>query len=313
VPPECKVVLLNGRPRWSLPRGRVLLRALRNAPTQEYLVMIPSSGAVDAPVLVSVHGISRNASEQARVLAAGCEEHGIVLVVPIFTSEQHKDYQRLGRRGRGARADFLLNRCLEEVALLSGVDVTQFRLFGFSGGAQFAHRYAMAHPHRVARAVFAAAGWYTFPDHTQRFPYGIRAIVSLPDVNFNPEKFLRIPIHVLVGARDVGGTNLRRTKRVDAQQGKTRLERARRWTEAMRDAGKAYGIDPDITFTEVSGTDHSFTTFCRRGALVERMFQALFGIAADAQGRCPPDITAESAADDAGKTRSSEASDVRGG
>ena len=33
---------------------------------------------------------------------------------------------------------------------------THCHLFGFSGGAQFAHRYVMAYPHRVASAVFAS-------------------------------------------------------------------------------------------------------------------------------------------------------------
>lgn len=267
---------MNGRPRWSLPRGRVLLRALREDPTQEYLSLVPTSGTINAPVLVCVHGISRNAHEQARVFAAGCEERGAILVVPIFTVQQHKDYQRLGRRGRGTRSDMLLNRCLAEVAFLTGADVTQFRLFGFSGGAQFAHRYLMAHPDRVARAVLVASGWYTFPDHRVAYPYGIRSGRSLPGVNFNPERFLRVPIHVLVGARDVGSANVRSSESLDAQQGRNRLERARNWTHAMRKAAEDYSIEPDIDLTEVPDTDHSFSRFCQNGALIERVFASLF-------------------------------------
>ena len=142
--------------RWSLPRKRILLRTLRSDPTQEYLLYIPEKGGENASMLVSVHGISRNAYEQAAAFADLCERQGYVLVVPVFTPEQHKDYQRLGRAGRGRRVDLLLHTILAEVGSLTGADVTQFRIFGFSGGAQFVHRYVMVHPQRVLAAVVAA-------------------------------------------------------------------------------------------------------------------------------------------------------------
>lgn len=255
----------------------MLLRALRSDPFQEYFVYVPKSASPGAPVLVSVHGISRNAHQQAVVFSSLCDERGMVLVVPVFTADQHKDYQRLGRRRRGDRADLLLNRFLSEVASLCGADVAQFYLFGFSAGAQFAHRYLMAHPHRVARAAVVAAGWYTLPDTGRKYPYGIRAGRSLPGVDFNPERFLRVPIDVLVGGVDIGTSNLRRGVRIDAQQGTTRLERARRWVASMQEAALAYGMKPSASLTEVPDIDHSFIAFCERGALVDRVRTFFFG------------------------------------
>jgi len=297
----------NNRAHWSLPRGRVLLRTLRSDPTREYLLLIPLAARLDTPVLVCVHGISRNAAEQARIFASVCERRNVILVVPMFTAENNKDYQRLGRRGRGARSDMLLNSYLAEVASLTGADVTRFRLFGFSGGAQFAHRYVLAHPDRVARAVIAAAGWYTFPDNTRRYPYGIRPGRSLPDVSFNPERFLRVPVHVMVGQRDTGASNLRNGERLDAQQGRNRLERARRWVAAMRDAAVRFGIEPEIELTEVPDADHSFSRFCARGALVERSLAFLFDADSTPEAcHGPGEVThlsarAGAAADGAGK------------
>lgn len=276
--------------RWSLPRSRILQRVLQADPSQEYLVYVPRSGAYEAPILAAVHGIARNAAEQARVFSLHCEMAGIVMVAPKFTAEQHADYQRLGRLGRGVRADRVLDRCAAEVASLTGADATQIYLFGYSGGAQFAHRYLMAYPHRVARAVVASAGWYTFPDTRIRFPYGIRPNRRLPGVNFNPEEFLRVPVTVLVGEHDVARASLRSTERVNEQQGENRVQRARKWVATMRAAAEAYGLEPRVTYTEVPATDHSFTQFCQRGALAERVFHALFEVSTEMTPETPQGV-----------------------
>ncbi|HKA58104.1 MAG TPA: hypothetical protein VKD28_05780 [Gemmatimonadales bacterium] len=276
------------RPRWSPPRGRVALRAAASDPTQEYLLYVPRDAAPGAPVMVSVHGISRNATKHPVIFAEMCEKLGVVMVVPIFKKDAHRDYQRLGRKGRGKRADLLLHRLLAEVTSLSGADVTRIHLFGFSGGGQFAHRYAMAHPHRVAKVVVAAAGWYTFPDPQQRFPYGIRQVRALEGIAFDPEAFLRVPMRVLVGSLDTTMENTRNTARTVAQQGATRLDRARRWVTAMQDAATALGLEPQVTLAEVPDIGHSFTAFCERGKLVDLVRQALFGDASFRARRARP-------------------------
>lgn len=264
--------------RRSLPRGRILSRVQRADPVLEYLIYVPRSVARGAPVFISVHGFSRNASEHARNFAPFCEALGVVLLVPVFARHSYEDYQRLGRRGRGKRADIALNQCLQEVRLLTGADVYQIYLFGYSGGAQFAHRYLMAHPHRVTRAVIAAAGWYTFPDHQRRFPHGIGLTCLLPGVDFNPTRFLHVPVHVIVGANDVGSANLRGTESTNEQQGKTRVDRARNWVAAMQAAAKKHGINPTVSFTEVPEMDHSFTRFCERSELIQRVLSLLFWV-----------------------------------
>ena len=279
---------------WSLPRGRVLQRVLQADPSQAYVVYVPKAVASGAPIFVAVHGLSSNPTELARVFSDLCEATGAVMVAPVFTAERHADYQRLGRAGRGVRADLALERCVAEVASLTSADASRIHLFGYSGGAQFAHRYLMAHPHRVARAAIASAGWYTFPDAQERFPYGIRRHRSLPGVNFDPQEFLRVPATVLVGQADVGTANVRSTERCNAQQGVNRLERARNWTVAMRTAAQAYGYEPCVSCIEVPEVDHSFTTFCERGALAQRVFAALFDvpvpIATDTEAAPAPDL-----------------------
>jgi dienelactone hydrolase len=259
-----------------LPHGRVVRRACHGNPAQEYFVYVPESARECAPVLAAVHGISRNAHELAERFAAHCEERGVLLIAPYFPPEPFRDYQRLGRSGRGPRADAALHAILEEITWLMGADTSRFRLFGFSGGAQFVHRYTMAHPHRVERAVAAAAGWYTFPDARLRYPFGIRPTRELPGVRFDPEEFLSVPITAIVGDRDTLTAELRRTPRVRRMQGETRLERARSWVDSMRAAARAYRVPPRVTLQLVPGGDHSFANLMRCGQLGERVFEALF-------------------------------------
>jgi pimeloyl-ACP methyl ester carboxylesterase len=264
---------------WSLPRGRLLRRALRTDPCLEYELYLPASGVAGAPVLVSAHGLSRVRNDHAGALVAACEQMGVTLLVPVFAGEQHADYQRLGREGRGPRADLFLHRCLREIGSQTGADTSQIYLLGHSGGAQFAHRYLMAYPHRVVRAAVVAAGWYTFPDPRLKFPYGIQSNRRLPGVVFDPEAYLKVPVTVLIGSQDTGAGALRASERVVMQQGANRLERARNWVAAMRAQAAAHGMPPRAELVELAGAGHGFTDLCQQGALVERVFHALFGMA----------------------------------
>jgi len=259
----------------SLPRDRFLRRVLQDDPSQEYVVYIPNTVGREAPLFVAA--LSRNPTEQVKMLSRYCDAQRAIMVAPYFPAEKHCDYQRLGRDGRGARSDLVVNSIIEEVGLLTGVDTTQFYLFGFSGGAQFVHRYTMAHPHRVAAAVVASAGWYTFPDQHLGYPYGIRPSRHLPDTRFDPEEFLRVPIAVIIGENDETDESLRRTKRIDRQQGVTRIERARNWVSAMRETAEAYYLKPLVSFEMLKDSDHSFEVCMRRGGLGEKVFRALFG------------------------------------
>ncbi|MEO5616601.1 MAG: hypothetical protein ABIS67_02440, partial [Candidatus Eisenbacteria bacterium] len=259
-----------------VPRGRVLHRVLRTDPSQQYLLYVPTHAGREAPILVTVHGVSRNHEEHARLFSPHAEEHDVVLVAPLFTPERNEGYQRLGKGRTGRRADLTLDAIVDEVAKSTGADGRRFRLFGFSGGAQFAHRYVLAHPERVISAAIGAAGWYTFPDDRTPYPYGLGPSTDRSGLRLDPARFLRVPIAVFVGEEDTGGgENLRRNPQVD-RQGTTRLERARRWVAAMNGAARSRGLPPLTSCHEVAGIEHSFRQFMTEGGLGERVFAALF-------------------------------------
>ena len=254
----------------------IQLRALRDDPRQHYFLYLPPCVA-GARVFVTVHGISRNAQEHARLFAPFAERYGVVLIAPLFPEDRFAKYQQMGRAGRGERADQALRQILDEVQTLTGAGVNQLYLFGFSGGGQFVHRYAMAYPERVAKFIVGAAGWYTFPDATLRYPRGIKPRRDLPDVRFEPERFLRVPGSVVVGERDIKpGTALNKATRVTEQQGQDRLARAQRWTEAMNAAAHERGLDTRYAVHTLPRCGHSFRRSMRRG-MGKYVFDYLFG------------------------------------
>jgi len=226
---------------------------------------------------VAVHGISRNAREQALRFAPFAEQYGVALVAPVFPRDRYSDYQRLGRLGKGERADLALECIVSEVRQLLDLRADRVHLFGFSGGGQFVHRYAMAHPERVASLAVAAAGWFTFPDADLEFPLGCRPTPDLPDLAFDRERFLRVPVHVFVGSRDrKRGPGFNRSRPLDLLQGRTRIERGRRWVSAMREAARRHRLSTPYSFEILPGCWHSFERCATRGRLGERVFSSLF-------------------------------------
>ncbi len=268
---------------WTPADGAVAECRLSGDPGQVYYLCLPRELRADAPVLVCVHGISRNAKEHMWHLAPRGRERGVVVIAPVFPPAEFPDYQRLGRAGRGRRADLALRGILAEVRRRAGVTGDRIHLFGHSGGGQFVHRYVMAYPAEVARFVVSAAGWYTQPDPDRRYPLGIGPDPLLPDLDFDPDAFLRVAGCVLVGERDTRrGRTLRTAPPVDATQGRTRIERAGRWTEAMNRAAARRGLPPPVDLHVLPLAGHRFAEVVTRGGAPERVFACLFGPSAAA-------------------------------
>ncbi len=230
----------------------------------------------EAPVLVVVHGIARQVQDHAHAFDAAARTAGLAVVAPLFDAHHYPDYQRLGRRGR--RADLALLAVLADFGQRRGCEIDRVHLFGFSGGAQFAHRFALARPARVGTLLLAAAGWYTMPRADLRFPYGLAPCRRLPDLVFRLPPFLRRRIRVYVGAEDTRrDETVRQQARIDALQGSNRRERAERWCEALAAAARALGIATDLKLEVLPRAGHDFASCIdpARGDLIARVMAAL--------------------------------------
>ena len=148
----------------TIATGTILRRALDGMQPLDYFAYVPTQGQRDDRVFVTVHGISRNAEQHLEGFAAQAELYGAVMLAPLFPKESFPSYQRLGTSVHQERADLAFDQMLQDAAHWLGTGTMPLRIFGFSGGGQFTHRYAMFYPKRVARMVLGAPGWYTFPD-----------------------------------------------------------------------------------------------------------------------------------------------------
>lgn len=256
--------------RPSLPqlqtRDGVSFHHLPGQPAREWFQSRPAAISPDAPVLVIVHGIARNAVEYIFRLKRAADAAGAIVVAPLFTRSRYGQYQQVVSPS-GVRSDEALDDILAEVAATTGASRGRFHLAGVSGGAQFAHRYALLHPERVASLSLVAAGWYTMPDTNAVWPLGMAGAPTTGTVD--PARLGSIPLTVFVGDRDrTRDASLRADPEIDAAQGRHRVARARTWTRAMRAAGCA-----DLSLVSLPGVSHGLQPAFDQQDLARRIFQ----------------------------------------
>jgi pimeloyl-ACP methyl ester carboxylesterase len=222
-----------------------------------------------APAVLAIHGITRGAEEMACHLQPRAEATGRTLVVPLFDKTHWPRYQRAACKDRADWALLRLMTALRAEGVLSAAPVD---LSGFSGGAQFAHRFAWLYPDLVGRLCLTAPGWWTLPDPQRVWPYGIGTAPGDAGQGFrlqaNLRRFLDRPITVCVGSTDTERDgNLRRGDGLDETQGRNRLERARRWCAQIDARARALGLTPQVSLRVLPGCGHSFTECVVTGGL----------------------------------------------
>ncbi len=262
----------------TLIKGEIQCLRLSSDPEQVYFLYLPLNYNEDSAVFVSVHGISRNAKHHVQRNIRRAEKRNVIIVAPLFSEQRFPDYQRLGRLGYGLRADLKLLEILDEIKAMIHIKAQRYYLFGYSGGGQFVHRFAMAHPDKVAKMAIGAAGWYTPPNESRRFPHGLRTDSLLPDLKFDLQKILKIPACVVVGELDnEADEQLRQSAKVIQRQGENRIERGLNWIANMQEKALQYHQQTDYEFHLLQNAGHSYRQCMRDGKMGGIVFRFLFG------------------------------------
>jgi pimeloyl-ACP methyl ester carboxylesterase len=205
-----------------------------------------------------------------RWTAFGDDQHAVI-AAPAFGGRDFGGYRSLF--GRRIDADEFVNAVVAELARAHVPDFGgRFSLHGHSAGGQFAARYLVTHPERLADVVLSAPGAFPFPDPAVPWPNGMAPVVrnelsgtradgkaphQVAGCVFAPRAAgwlaaaSDVSVSVLVGSRD---TQLQSAE--PGQPEATRIERSAAWVGAMRRHAEAAGRAPAIELVEAAGLDH---------------------------------------------------------
>ena len=234
---------------------------------------IPPQVVTFERVITCVHGISRNALEQLLFYRHHADQLGLVLVVPLFDHEHFRNYQSLGFKNGYQRADFSFNRLLNTLACKFNTPALKTHLIGYSGGGQFAHRWAMGFAERLLSLHICSPGWYTFPSPKHAYPRGIKFPQGRPlGYHPDPQRLLDIPVQLLVGDQDtLRDRSLNTNKEIDAQQGRNRYVRAQNWFDTMHRFAAKQGRKWHAELEVMPDQSHSFSENMRVGNMGQRI------------------------------------------
>lgn len=138
-----------------------------------------------------------------------------------------------------------------------GLKTDRYDLFGHSAGGQFLHRFALfAQDNTRANRILASnSGWYTVPDYSEKFPFG------LADAPITESQlalaFARHLVVFLGGTDDENETrgDLTRNAQTD-RQGLHRLERGKYFYEQSAKAAAGMNVDFNWELVVIPGIGH---------------------------------------------------------
>jgi poly(3-hydroxybutyrate) depolymerase len=273
--------------------GKTPLIAAQHDQRLSYCLYVPKAhdpAGPALPLVVLQHGTARTAMRYRDEYAEWAEQAGCVLLAPLFPGgiDKRGDLHNFKFLKFGElRFDLELLSIVDELAEQYNVTTDRFHLHGFSGGGQFAHRFFLLHPDRLAGVSIGAPGRITRLDDSQQWWLGTKDVEEIFGAPVDLAALREVPVQLVVGADDVatweinnpGGANW-----MDGAEkaGRTRIERLRTLRRDYTDNGIT------VRFDLVPGVAHSGS---RVRPAVQSFLTSLF-TGADWQQPAFPDLVA---------------------
>lgn len=193
-------------------------------------------------LLVLIHQSRRNASEIRIPFISFAQEHSCIILAPLFPIAPNDPRDSAGYKllkGNDVRYDKIVLSMIDEVAArYTRVNVDRFFLFGFSGGAQFAHRFAYLYPQRLKALACGAPGSQTLPDETRSYPEGVKDLEQVFGLRMAWQLLSNVPTMFVVGENDTDTSYATARGRIlDPSIQNGRLGATTRLEESWRGAG----------------------------------------------------------------------------
>jgi poly(3-hydroxybutyrate) depolymerase len=225
----------------------------------------PDNFQPTSPVVFVMHGTLRNGETYREPWIALAEPAGALVVVPEFSREHYGDsstYQfgnmltESGEPIDESKWTFAaIEHLFDHLKVLTGSHRDNYFMFGHSAGAQFVHRMVLFQPNnRIALAVTANSGSYTFPDFEIKFPYGLQ---DSPLTESRLKSSLHVPMLVLLGENDTDPNDEYLPKSPEAMaQGPMRLARGHSFYRSAQAAADHLSVPLKWTKVIVPNVGH---------------------------------------------------------
>lgn len=195
-------------------------------------------------VIVALHGMGGQGEAFASSLISQADKNGWVIIAPTITYQNYLDTGLLSDDDMRYSRELLAT--LDELPKhLTGYHLNRrAALYGFSRGAQFAHRFALMYPDRVLSVAAMSAGAYTLPYENRLqdgkttllpFPFGTGDFKQRLGQDPNYAELKRVKFLIQVGASDNREGDVSRA--FDAFIGRTRVDRAASFVAALKELG----------------------------------------------------------------------------
>lgn len=242
---------------------------------QTYYTYIPKTIAekphLGTEILAVIHGYQGQANglkgqkitlKNMKRFIPYAEKHNTILIAPHFSEKIFdSDYQRFNLDA--TRSDIRLINLIQLMKnTFPNLKEKKLKLFGFSGGGQFVHRFCAFHPKRIHKAVTSGSGWYMWPDHNVDYPVGLK-LEKFPMIKpINLELFIQCHLLVLIGEKDTQQGSFRidyKDINLNDMQGYDRISRARHWVAAIKKYARSKGLTSNISLKTIPKTEHRTT------------------------------------------------------
>lgn len=198
-----------------------------------YCLFVPPELATgekkSANLIVSVHGTGRMMLAHRDAYIDLARLTGTVVLAPLFPANilGNGDFDGYKFLQEGCiRYDLILLSMIEEIESRYGFSFDTFGLAGFSGGAQFAHRFYLLHAARLWGVFIGAPGYVTLLDSKRCWWVGTQDIATKFGITVDLRALQKVAVYMLVGANDLNVSEI------------TLTPENCRWVEGANDAGR---------------------------------------------------------------------------
>lgn len=238
---------------------------------------IPAGSSDTMPVLMAFHGDERDGRAYLNDWISAADNSHFMVFAPEFSEADFPggDAYNLGNifvdgdnpTPQTQRPDSLwtfgiIEPLFNEIRRITNTKAETYAAFGHSAGAQFLTRFSLFTPeNRLAFAVCANAGWYTIPQFSVGFPYGLG---QSPASFSNTKIAFAKQLLVLLGMEDnnPNSPGLRHNQQADAQ-GLDRLARGRYFFSESQKIAQSQNTAFQWKLSEVEGVGHDHTLMAK--------------------------------------------------